>query len=208
VTIEVIKISFVAAAYHIGMLKISEFIVLYLATARMSSYKLLGLLLMLTNKGGPILEYKKQYKLGLKSVATGVVMIMATLVVSGLSMHWALYMGYFRTENQTEFLDFSFVDHLLIPVASEFVFRGFLMEQLGRDLGSWFGIIGSAGWFGILHKGQNSAKFIAAVQGGLWSIFMTRLDGNLLPSTIAHVAICLIRTLCPSIYFSFFPDGL
>jgi len=89
-----------------------------------------------------MLSPSTQYKLGLKSVATGVVMIMEMLVVSGLSMHWTLYMGYFRTENQTEFLDFSFVDHLLIPVASEFVFRGFLMEQLGRDLGSWFGIIG------------------------------------------------------------------
>lgn len=188
-----------------GMLHISEFIVLYLVTARMSSYKLLGLLLMMTNKGGPVLSYSKQYTITWRNLLYGCILGLCTIVITGVSMRWAFYMEYFKTESQSDDILFSPLEHILIPIGSEFVYRGFMLKEMGRDLGAWFGITASSGWFCILQRGQASVKFAAFAQAVLWSLCTTALQGDLVPATMAHVFIASLRALSPSIYFSFFP---
>ena len=196
---------FVIGAYHIGILRISEFFVLYVTTASMSSYKLLGLLLMMTNKGGPVISPSQQYPFGWRHLLQGVLLGLSTLWITGLSMRWASYMEYFREETQSDNIEFSPLRHVLIPVIEEFVYRGFLLKEMGRDLGAWFGIVGSSGWFGILQRGQGSVKFAAFAQGAFWSLSTTLLKGNLWPVTIAHVFVSVLRATYPSVYFAFFP---
>lgn len=189
------------------MLHLSEFLVLYLATARMSSYKLLGLLLMITNKGGPVVS-AKQYRVTPLHVFYGCMIALGSLVMTGMSMYWAVYMEYFKGENQSDSIEFSPMQHLFIPIASEFVFRGFLQNEMKKDLGAWFGIIGSSGWYGILQKGQISVKFAGFVQGCLWCFCSMAFKGNLIPTTIANVLLASLKALHPDLYFAFYPIPL
>lgn len=190
-----------------GMLHPSEFVTLYLATAAMSSYKLLGLTLMLTNRGGPKFSYNKQYRLSLLTILHTCIIILVTLLVTGLSMRWAKWMDYFKEESQSDLISFSVVDHILIPIGAEFVFRGFLLKEMGKDLGLWFGVIGASGWFSILRRGQASVKFAAFVQGVVWSLYTRALGGNLMPVTLAHVCVVSTRALFPAVYFAVYPEA-
>jgi len=200
-------ILFIVCAYHMGMLQIAEFVTLYLTTASMSNYKLLGLLLMMTNKGGPVFDAKR-YSISVSRILLGVFLAVCTVLWSAVWIWTAVYFGYSSpsTQQSTEDLGFSPFANILLPIGMEFVYRGFLLKELGRDLGSWFGITASSGWFCILHRGNALVKVTAFTHGVFWSLCTMYFKGDILPTTTAHVLISSLSVLSPQMYNYLMPN--
>lgn len=199
IDIEAMKLGVVCLAYYMGMLKVAEFIVLYVTTASMSSYKLLGLLLMLTNQGGPKWSWEL-YTITPSTVSIGIIAGCGSVAFCWLVKHAEILAGVYQERAWIGPLRppfFSPLLHLAAPICSEFVYRHYMMGALGRDLGTWFGLVGSSVWYGVLTRGS-SAQILAKIFHGLFLGIVTLLSNkNLLVPTVAHV---LYQTV-----FSVFP---
>lgn len=195
INIEFIKVCFVMMACYMGLLKTAEFAVIYVTTASMSSYKLLGLLLMLTNKGGPKWSWDL-YKVTPATVTLGILFGFMSIGFGYVVKHGEIAWGMYRERKwtgPTREPYFSPLFHVLVPIINEFVYRHFMMTELGRDLGTWFGLLGSSVWFGILVKGSH-AKLLARFFHGLF----------LGSATLIMKRNLLIPTLAQTVYLGFF----
>lgn len=201
ISMEFIKVCFVLTACYMGLLKTAEFAVLYVTTASMSSYKLLGLLLMLTNKGGPKWTWDL-YKVTPITVCLGVLVGFMSIGFGYVVKHGEIAWGMYRERAWTGPARepyFSPLFHLLVPIINEFVYRHYMMTELGRDLGTWFGLLGSSVWFGILVRGSH-AKLMARFFHGLFLGSATLVfNRNLLIPTIAQTVYQGFFALLPAL---------
>ncbi|GMH32978.1 hypothetical protein BSKO_00812 [Bryopsis sp. KO-2023] len=201
ISIEIVKIGFVVMACYMGMLRAAEFAVLYVTTASMSSYKLLGLLLMLTNRGGPKWD-AKMYRINPVSIGLGISTGVLAIGVAMLAKQGEIAYGFYRPAPWTgpaHSPHISPLFNLVVPILNEFVYRQYMLTELGRDLGTWFGLLGSSIWYGIMLKAGKAKLLANFFQGLFFGSAMLFSNKNLVVPTIAHSVYRTAFSLFPSL---------
>lgn len=82
--------------------------------------------------------------------------------------------------------------NILVGVAEEYLFRGYLLQTLWRSVGFWPAATVIALWFGADHylfkQGENVWDLISLVVGGLWLCYSVRRTGTLWLAAGWHAA--------------------
>ena len=130
IDIQVAKFGFILIACYLGYLRVSEFIVLYVTTGAMSSYKLLGLLLMMTNRGGPVWQWEF-YRMTPLAVAGGIFVGLSSIALQYLVREVEVARNFYTPQvwvGSTQSRAFSPLFNVAVPLMNEFVFSGLLAQ--------------------------------------------------------------------------------
>ncbi|HLY05710.1 MAG TPA: CPBP family intramembrane glutamic endopeptidase [Rhizomicrobium sp.] len=85
-----------------------------------------------------------------------------------------------------------FGSNILVGIAEEYLFRGYLLQTLWRSVGFWPAAAIIALWFGADHyffkQGENAQDLILLVSVGLWLCYSVRRTGTLWLAAGYHAA--------------------